>query len=291
MQFKRTTYLLFVCVGFIVVSSLITGSNNVNYLTSTQPASILSSFLSIFSNNRTPAPVIKEASVVQQVHPSGDITPVPPGTFGDVVCKDSGCDTGSGSPITITNGGAWDWDGTWPESLKALFKQAIDKRIQLEEWLATKCTEPGCELLKTGPEILIKMRPNNPVIGSCKVQNTRHFTYTSTKTSTVSCKEAEGKVLEDIGKQMSDISDPCPQCGYDRTLSNISIVCTQTPPPVTYKVVGSIDEKISCTDKGGDTYKGWIEWNSCFCCKATTPPPSKPNVIQPITPPLPKQAI
>lgn len=276
MQFTKTLYTLFVCIGLIFVVSFLTTPSQ-EKTSFDQSASVVSGIFSLFKGNSAQ---IHVAPVVG-VNPISTITPPPPGMFDGILCKDSGCDTGSSVPFKVQNGGIFDSNGTWPESLERLFKDARAKEKELMDWLSTKCNEPGCERIQTGPSVSIRLKPELP--GSCSVENTREFLFSSVKTSTVSCAKAEAEALADIGSQMSGIPDPCSSCGYSWTLSDLKVSCEQTPPPVKYIAKASMKAKVSCSgSSGGDNYLGWIEWNACYCCKVTNPPPASPT-----TPPLP----
>lgn len=238
--------------------------------------SIISTFPFSNVSNEKSVGVISDA-------PASTTTPVPPGMFPGIICKDSGCDIGTSNPITISNPGVLDWDGTWPESMQELFKQAKEKRNSLRQWLDSKCNEPGCVRLENGPHVSVRLKPQLP--GSCSVNNTRSFVFTSIKTSSSSCADAEQQALSDIGTQMKDIPNTCPDCGYSWTLSNIQTSCQTIPPPPStqYKATITVDATVSCSGvAGGDYYLGWIEWSACYCCKATTPPASPP-VVTPVS--------
>lgn len=275
------TTILFCCVGFVIIFSLFVGNKTHKMPPEHASASVISSFYSLF--NKTPS--TPSAQHTPSANPSLQnptefpITPVPPGMFEGVTCKDSGCTTGKSNPIVIENGYILDLDGTWPESIRKLFKDALQKKTDLAAWLATKCTDPNCTRIETGPTVDIKLRPKDPDVGSCKIAKRRTFNFTSTKTTTTSCDEAKKLALEDIGKQMSNIPDPCTSCGYHWDLSKITVSCTQTPPPVKYTATASMTADVACADKSKTGYyEGWIEWNACFCCKPNTPPQGEPTL-------------
>ena len=156
----------------------------------------------------------------------------------------------------------------------------------MREWLNSKCNSPNCQREEQGPTVTIKIQPRDPVIGSCKLTNNTNYQISSTKTSNVSCQDATNKALTDIGEQISDIPDQCPNCGNYWTISNLTNNCSETPPGShTYIAQVSVDINNKCGDKRRDKYyKGWVEWTACYRCVGPGVPLPAPAPLPNFTP-------
>ena len=185
-------------------------------------------------------------------------------------CQDSGSQMGS-SPYTIIT------LSNFQDKMTELMEAAQEKLVELEEWLADKCTDPVCEKEQIGPTVNVVVEPFSSIPNSCPAnqEGTAFSGSLCAGGSGSSCDAAQAGAMGNILTQIQGIvemPDPCPSCSYYHDIAPQSSTCVESPPGsghFTSQVC--VYYTLSCGDyKTEAKWKGWIEWEAAFCCLADT---------------------
>lgn len=182
------------------------------------------------------------------------------------------CNKGSSPKVLIGTGG-------FETEIPRIFKEMEAKKKELQQFLDSARCDAGCKGTKSGPTVTMHIEPANP--GTiCSNPGSRTFKigpitdYSCKRSSSdpdYACTKAKNDLREkllDAIEELLNGEDPCPDCSYYISISNVDIgECYAKDSSSCRYVDGSMDVTLTCGPKRTtDRWNIWFDWSACLCC-------------------------